>query len=294
MALMPVKRIIYKENQREEEKLEFVHELRRIHAEDSFRNPHKQDFYEIIVFNSGIREVRIGDKSAVYGAGDILILTPEEMHVGRSHDCLLDRYVLHFGREAFSVFGERGRQLLSIFTDRELYTGNHIRLAPEAAARLGELLADTDRTLKLDSKGTAMLDAAVNMMEILILLRRWRNQSEEKRGAQPVLLRLLAYMETNYASVGNMEEVCREFGVSRSSMWRMFRDHLHQTPGDYLRNIRLQRARQALELGGSVTAVCMECGFADCSHFIRLFRDVYGVTPYQYKREQGISEGETE
>ncbi len=285
MAFMPVTGIVYKSNQRKSEKLEFVHEITRRRQKPCFEYPHKQDFYEIIIFNSGTSDIMVGERVYNCGAGDILILTPEEEHCGRSHEGLLDRYVLHFGREAFSVFGEQGRHLLRIFTDHAPYTDNLLRLSPDAAKQMNILLADTDRVLKLQGDAGAMMDAGANIMKFLILLRRSMNITKEQGTPSRVMLQILAYMETNYSEIDNMEEICREFGVSRSNMWRMFREYLHQSPGEYLRNLRLQYGRYALERGENVTQVCMMCGFTDCSHFIRLFRDKYGTTPYRYQAE---------
>lgn len=284
MALMPVTRIVYKEAQAEAEKLEFVHEITRAKAENAFRGPHKQDFYEIIIFNGGSRDVMIGTQLHACSAGDILILTPEETHCGRPNGSLLDRYVLHIGREAFSDFGEQGRQLLSFFTDRKPYTGNRIRLAPDTAEQLNVLLADTDKALKMGGE-TAMLEAFADIIKILLLLRCSVGIERKTGIPSRTMLQILSYMETNYSEIENIEEICREFGVSRSGMWRMFRENLQQTPGEYLRNLRMQHARYVLEQGGNVTEVSAACGFADCSHFIRMFRERYGMTPYRYRTE---------
>jgi len=284
MALLPLVNIAYKENLRESEKLEFVHEVTHRRPRTYWWKPHEQDYYEIIIFNSGMRDIMIGDRIYNCSAGDIILLTPEEVHVGRSYDCLLDRYVLQIGREVFSCFGEQGRQLLRIFTDREPYTGNHIRLMPDMAEQLNALLADTDKTLKMGGEG-AMMEAFADIVKILLLLNRAVYEPDQTASPSRTLLQILAYMDTNYAVIENIEEICREFGVSRSGMWRMFREHLQQTPGEYLRNLRMQHARYVLEQGGNVTEVSAACGFADCSHFIRLFRERYGMTPYRYRTE---------
>ena len=34
----------------------------------------------------------------------------------------------------------------------------------------------------------------------------------------------------------------------------------------------------------SVTEVALVCGFNDASHFIRLFRKAFGITPKQYRK----------
>ena len=290
MALQKMQTVAYKDIVSEDEKIEFVHEILRTSEEKEFKWPHRQQYYEIIFFNGGFRDVKIGDCVVHHcSAGDILLFTPDEKHTGRSYDCLLDRYVLHFGKRAFSVFGSQGAELLRMFTDRPLYTDNHLRLPTETAAQVNALLADADKALRMKN-GTplAAMEALSDIMKILILLS-YSVQEGKRRGApSQMMLQIQAYIESNYNRIDSAEEICREFAVSRSGLWRMFRQYMNQTPGEYIRRIRLENARYILEQGGSVTDACMECGFTDCSHFIRLFRDAYGVTPYRYKKEHSF------
>ncbi len=286
MSLMKTQRIVYKDAQKNSEKIEFVHEVLKTKECASFKKPHMQNFYELIFFNSGSRDLMIGDHIITCTVGDIVILTPEEIHRGRSHDCLLDRYVLHFGRNAFSAFGRRGQKLLRLFTDRPKYTGNVIRLSASAAEEVGTLLADTDKVLHMEGdREFASLAALSNITKIMILLTRTTQQKEETDAPSRTMLRILAYIDTNYAEIRFADELCREFGISHAGLWRMFRQHLQQTPGAYIRHVRLENARYALEKGESLMDICENCGFSDCSHFIRLFREAYGITPYRYQKE---------
>ena len=43
-------------------------------------------------------------------------------------------------------------------------------------------------------------------------------------------------------------------------------------------------AAEMLKSGETVTNVGQTVGYADNSHFIKLFKRYYGVTPYQYKK----------
>ena len=51
-------------------------------------------------------------------------------------------------------------------------------------------------------------------------------------------------------------------------------------PGAIYRNLRLRYARWLIETTDrSVTDVAFEAGFADCAHFSRQFRSIFGLTP---------------
>jgi AraC family transcriptional regulator len=57
------------------------------------------------------------------------------------------------------------------------------------------------------------------------------------------------------------------------------------TAGDYVRRLRLWRARDALDRDrdSSLSKIAADCGFADQSHFTRHFRHLFGMTPGAYR-----------
>lgn len=65
---------------------------------------------------------------------------------------------------------------------------------------------------------------------------------------------------------------------------RTFRRFFGCTPGEYLRERRLEKA--ASLLAGSrlpLSEVALESGFADQSHLAKAFKRAYGVTPSEYR-----------
>lgn len=73
--------------------------------------------------------------------------------------------------------------------------------------------------------------------------------------------------------------VARHCGVSRERLHRVLVRWLGMTPRDYLRAVRLLRARQLVLAGEPIASVAAECGFSDQAHFTRWFRRVFGYTP---------------
>ena len=53
--------------------------------------------------------------------------------------------------------------------------------------------------------------------------------------------------------------------------------------GNNVRSLRLAYAKKLWDEGASVTDACMGAGFADCSHFIAVFKRRFGDTPFRYK-----------
>jgi AraC-like DNA-binding protein len=69
-------------------------------------------------------------------------------------------------------------------------------------------------------------------------------------------------------------------GVDRTTLWRRFRASYGCGPRTYLRQVRLDRARELLRRGeGTVTSVASTCGYDDHRAFARAFKARFGVNP---------------
>jgi len=73
--------------------------------------------------------------------------------------------------------------------------------------------------------------------------------------------------------------LARRCAVSRERLHRVLTQWLGMAPADYLRAVRLHRAKHMVVHGEPVAAVAAECGFADQAHFTRWFRRTFGYTP---------------
>ena len=71
--------------------------------------------------------------------------------------------------------------------------------------------------------------------------------------------------------------------ISRNQVVRDFKSVLGVTPGNYERHLRLEAAKRALRNRTSLAEASALAGFADQSHFTRVFRRAYGVTPSAYQ-----------
>lgn len=275
--------------------LEFLHEIVRtpmagedylLSHGDGFHEPHVQEYCELIFFQSGSRDIRVGDTQYTFGAGDILVVTPEETHVGRSHACVLDRYYIHIYPHAFAHLKDGGRSMLGVFYDRDKYTNNKLTLPYEARARVQKLLSLTDNTLRFGHAQTREIEAYALVLEILGILSANANAVyKHKTETDTLFLNILSYIENSYPEENVTEDLLRSFGISRSTLWRLFKTELGTTPGAYLLKVRLKNAALLLDAGFDVTSAALACGFSDCSHFIKRFKEKYAVTPLVYRRK---------
>ena len=89
-------------------------------------------------------------------------------------------------------------------------------------------------------------------------------------------------LESDYAHPHSLGSLAREAGMSPFHFSRVFRELTGTPPHRYLLRVRLARAAERLRDGASVTETCFACGFNNLSHFTRLFRHRFGVSPSRW------------
>jgi len=94
--------------------------------------------------------------------------------------------------------------------------------------------------------------------------------------------RLRDYLEAHWNEPIGVESMAQACGVSVRSVFQQFGQQFGATPMAYLRNIRLDRARDLLsepDSGLSVIDAALRCGFSSFGHFARRYRERFGELP---------------
>jgi AraC-like DNA-binding protein len=78
-------------------------------------------------------------------------------------------------------------------------------------------------------------------------------------------------------------------GMSSSQLRRKFSALTDQSPADFIRLIRLQKAASLLQRGqGNVSEVALMAGFNSLNYFTRCFKEHFGKTPTEFIRQSQV------
>ncbi len=81
----------------------------------------------------------------------------------------------------------------------------------------------------------------------------------------------------------DVEAIVSEFGINRNLFFQKVKAITNDSPRELLYSYRLNRAAEYLQSGEhNVSEVCYMVGFKSRTHFSRLFKEKYGVSPSQY------------
>ena len=96
--------------------------------------------------------------------------------------------------------------------------------------------------------------------------------------------RMLSYLEQHYDESVTLEQIAESAAVCVSEALRCFRRTVHQTPIQFLKNMRLLKSADLL--AGTdlpVHQIAEACGFQDMSYYAREFRKLKGCTPVEFR-----------
>jgi AraC-like DNA-binding protein len=88
-----------------------------------------------------------------------------------------------------------------------------------------------------------------------------------------------AYIGSNVSRNIRLEEIAGAAGVSVRTLQTSFKRDRHVTPMQYLRNLRLDAARQRLVAGSSVAEAALDTGFSHQGRFAQYYRIRFGHAP---------------
>jgi AraC family transcriptional regulator len=102
----------------------------------------------------------------------------------------------------------------------------------------------------------------------------------------PWLVRARELIHDRFRENVGLAEIAAAVGVHPVYLATSFRRHFRQTIGDYQRQIRVEFACNQLAARGTRLAeIALTAGFADQSHFARVFKRYLGITPGAYRKQ---------
>lgn len=120
---------------------------------------------------------------------------------------------------------------------------------------------------------------------VLLMKQCIPNVRKERIDDKEQLFRsILAYLNTHIKEPLTLGDICRKFGVSQTSLSRIFRAYKETSFTNYLTEMRMDQAKRIMQQEPSayVKDIAERVGYLDQFYFSRIFRSVTGVCPKEY------------
>ncbi|MBO4836690.1 MAG: AraC family transcriptional regulator [Clostridia bacterium] len=94
------------------------------------------------------------------------------------------------------------------------------------------------------------------------------------------------YIRAHLERAVTVEEIASFVGLSRSQLFRAFRQSAGISPREALAQARAEQARRLLRAGDlPMYQIAAACGYANAAHFSAAFRRISGMSPLDYRRQ---------
>ncbi len=101
---------------------------------------------------------------------------------------------------------------------------------------------------------------------------------------------VLQFIQQNYISPINLDDLARAANVSKSTLIQAFKTALHTTPIKYINSVRIAKAKELL-LGSNynISEISEMVGFQSLHYFSRYFKNHEQVSPVEYRQRYSSS-----
>jgi AraC-like DNA-binding protein len=107
----------------------------------------------------------------------------------------------------------------------------------------------------------------------------------------PAVSRALTILEGRFREDWTLSKLAGEVGLSRGRLAALFSREAGSSIHKLLTTVRIRQAEALLRNSDlPIGDISIECGFATIQHFSRVFREVHGQTPIEFRRQSTKSE----
>lgn len=131
-------------------------------------------------------------------------------------------------------------------------------------------------------------DSILSLQQLLLDIVQ--NKAQRMHAGQPQWVRITReYLQDNWNALIDLPSLSHLAGVHPVTISRYFPHYFGCTLGQYRRRLKIDRAVQSLltSPANGMAELAFDCGFADESHLIRVFRQETGYSPSRLRRHAG-------
>ena len=279
----------------------FIHDKK-----DSFPiGMHTHDFYEINIIYKGSGYHYIEKQCFDASYGDVFVIPPKVAHGYYTEDInnfqiiniliktsFISKYKKEFSKiPGYSILFEIEPSLRTGISNKFFLhlTNKQLSLIND---KLVELLQKNEKSIAYDIYQKGLIISIISRLSQFLQENYEAIISNSKKtdsAESTFILKSIEYMNSNYGQKISIEKLAQIASMSRSTYIRKFESIIKKSPIDYLISIRLKQACELLEKSDkSITEISLDCGFFDNSHFSKIFKSYYSISPYQYRKNTKI------
>ena len=248
------------------------------HSQEKVNRPSGLTVWQILYGASGRGNIRIGESRYILQEDQIAVLPP---HTGHQYESAEGVWTVHF-------LGFDGNSCQKLLTDLGLAQPGvyHLSRGEKASQAFLMHLEEFERVIlsQMQQKYRAL---SKELYSTLLDLSAGSSLERTVLWNDPdgLMSDVIEYLERHCSEDISLMQIGEEFHLTPEYLCARFRSSTGETIGQYLKRVRIGRARILLmerpelnlkEIGG-------QCGYRSPSYFGKVFREMTGMTPQSFR-----------
>ncbi len=232
---------------------------------------HMHKEIEIIYMREGRQKIHINNQEYVLNKGEAAIIFPEQLH--------------DYHRETNNATEE-----IIILCSPEFYRNFFPDLSDKIPLNpiLSQSIIHPDAVYALEHiqiEDSFIAQLAATIMIITRFLENIELKEIQKIYVKDISYRVMEYIRENYKCDLSLESIAKEFCVNKNYISHIFSKKLGINFRKYLGHLRVEHAANLLRTtDDKVAIIAKNSGFDSQRTFNRIFYEIFGVTPMDYRK----------
>ncbi len=262
--------------------MEFL-EIEHRHMETDFdmSEPHSHDYYELYFLLEGSRAIFSRDKMFVLPPNSFCVFPPFFLH--KTEGGPYKRININISADLLK------KEEIKFLSDCNKHFA--MRLDGEYLSLTKGLLEEVSALKAMNSKDRKNYELSI-VQTILYFLQKqnlqpipFASHSPIKDDNDPVVLKVIFYINENYQKEISLEKLCKQFFLSKATLCKRFKNVLRCSIMEYVFRVRLNKAKSLLSTTNkSIEEISFLCGFSSANYFSLIFKKEIGLSPLNYRK----------
>ncbi|WP_063891780.1 AraC family transcriptional regulator [Paenibacillus sp. Soil787] len=257
---------------------------------------HAHQGVEILLIHEGKGRLIVDQKTYEIKPGLICVFQPFQLHhiqMDINHETPFVRSVVQYEPSFYESYFEKWPALYAFF--KLIHKGNipmPIWTDQQETELLGRIFYSFHESVLTLPKNHHLEEFSLFLVTLFRSFKQlWKSQNinsslEQKSRNLHQAERILEWLESHYKEPLRLEQMSNDLHLSPHHLSHLFKECTGSSISDYLSAKRMQQALLLLMSNEyPVTRIAEEVGITSCSHFCKIFKLHYGLTPHQYRKQ---------
>lgn len=244
---------------------------------DNMAKSHFHDYFEMYYLEAGERYFVVTDQLYDIHPGEFILFPPYVMHhaFGKK-DVPFKRLLLCFQKE----------EINSIELLKTLEQGAGLYRPEPSIGRaihhsMEELLEEQENPSEFHDEYMLTILSLI----LLTVVKKSGRQPFVKSEKKNLIADVISYIHLHYQEDISLGHLTKVFYVSPYYLCRIFKKYTNRTIVQYINITRIMNAqRMIMETYNNITKISQETGFSNVVHFNRVFKNITGMSPSDYRK----------